>query len=62
MGGVEGAIATYADGVFARVPPAAQRELDPLVRALVRDVVRSRSDDQVRFTARDADQEGIRDQ
>ena len=55
MGGVEGAIAAYADGVFARVPPAAQRELDPLVRALVRDVVRSRSDDQVRFTARDAD-------
>jgi hypothetical protein len=54
MGGVEGAIAAYADGVFAHVPPAAQRELDPLVRALVRDVVRSRSDNQVRFTARDA--------
>ena len=38
MGGVEGAIAAHANAVFDQVAPAAQRELDPLVRELVRDV------------------------
>lgn len=59
MGGVEGAIAAYADSVFARIAPVAQRELKPLIRVLVRDVARSRSDNQVRFTARDADRKAF---
>ncbi len=59
MGGVHGAIAAYADGVFARVPPAAQSELDLLVRALVREVGRSKSDNHVRFTIRDADRKAF---
>jgi WD40 repeat protein len=54
MGEVAGAIAAHANVVFAQASPAAQRELDPLVRELVRDVAR-RSDGQVRFTTRVAD-------
>ena len=54
MGEVDGAIATHANSAFDQAPPAAQRELDPLVRELVRDVTRT-SDGQVRFTARVAD-------
>jgi hypothetical protein len=54
MGGVEGAIAAHTNAVFAQAPLAAQRELEPFVRELVRDVAR-RSDGQVRFTTRVAD-------
>jgi hypothetical protein len=54
MGNVEGAIATHANTVFAQLPADAQRELDPLVRVLVRDA-RRRGDGEVRFTAQAAD-------
>jgi hypothetical protein len=51
IGGVDGAIAAHANAVFAEIPAQVQRELAPLLRALVRDVSR-RSDRTVRFTAR----------
>lgn len=54
MGGIEGAIAAQANTVFSLIPSAAQRELEPLVHTLVRDVTRG-AGDQVRFTGRTAD-------
>lgn len=54
ISGIEGAIASHANTVFASVPLLAQREFDPLVQALVRDVARG-SDGQIRFTTRTAD-------
>lgn len=38
MGGLEGAIAAYADEVFASLSPQAQAKLDGLLRALVADI------------------------
>jgi len=38
MGGLEGAIATHVDEVFATVSPAAQATLDSLLRTLVADI------------------------
>src|SRR5262249_26323256 len=40
MGGVPGAIAAHPEKVFAKLSTSAQRQLRPLVDALIRDVVR----------------------
>jgi hypothetical protein len=54
IGGIEGAIAAHANAIFTAAPASVQRELDPLLRALVRDVSR-RADRTIRFTARNAE-------
>jgi WD40 repeat protein len=51
MGGVNGAIAAHADGVFASLSSKARQELLPLVSALTRDVTR-RPDGSIGFTAK----------
>jgi hypothetical protein len=54
IGGVEGAIASHADMVFAKMSSAAQRELPALIRAFAEDVTYGEGN-QVRFLARSID-------
>ncbi len=51
MGGVEGAIAAHAQGVFARLGQKARHELPSLIEELTRDVT-CRADGTITFTAR----------